>query len=696
MAGKHSQTESMLVKGEDLDRMLALAGEVIIASSSQQLMSRALQKTSDDKKLLNKEILDEAKDLASSTSLLSSDLHRLVQSIRTVDLKDMGFRSRRLVRDVSRKTGKVVQFKIIGEDIAIDKAIVEQLHDPVAHQIRNAVDHGIEDVRTRAKNGKPEEGHVILRAYNTDQETFIEIEDDGAGIDMEALYRKGIADGIISENEPFNEETALEIMCFPGFSISEEISKISGRGVGMDVVKNHIDKLGGVVSLETEAGRGTTFTFRVPLASAVNIVDALVVKAGENIFAFPISSVVASISLPRKEISSTLKKGTMVKYLGNLLPLHNLKILLNREDDETGWLDKDAIHILIVEHKGKKIGLAVSEFLAPQKLVIIPFNELISVTGMVGTTILGGGQLGFIMDIPAVIELAMDKKGEAVIKRAVEGKDKKGEEEFESAEPTEIEQDDRRIESEDQAAVRQEYIVELKKLLPELNEYVFALESDPTDEGRINGAFRLFHTIKGNLIMMGLPKGGETVHSVESVLDQVRGQKLQVSPEVMDIIMDGVSYIEDVVRNAEDDSWEEKAAEDVIERSLKLLPEITFDRKEVVDVASAEVGLSHESEYRIQMHRRNRTPLYQIYMEFEPDGQPSFLVACLIYKRICEVGDVLGTVPFLGDIEKGMMTGKIKLLFASGLDSTLLEESLKELFTIHYNATLMEFRSVRY
>lgn len=698
--GKHS--ESMLVRGEDLDRLLLLAGEVIIASSNQGLVYKSLQALLDKNSPVDPETLNDSKDLASSTSLLSSDLHKLVQTIRTVDLKDMGFRARRLVRDLSRKTGKLINFEVIGEETTIDKAIVDKLYDPISHQLRNAVDHGIEDIQTRTRKGKPKEGRIILNAYNTEQETVIEIKDDGAGIPMDALHKKAVEEGILSEGDPITEEIVLDIMCTPGFTTSETVSKISGRGVGMDVVRNHIDDLGGTISFKTEPGKGTTFTFRIPLASAVNIVDALVVRADKNIFAFPISNVVASIAVAKDEISSALEKGKMVKYLDNLLPLHSLSNVLEKRFDEIDCGDNnETIPILIIEHKGKKIALTVSEFLAPQKLVIIPFDESISVTGLVGSTILGGRKLGYIVDVPSLISSAMGKEVRDVTIKLKE-KDSEQIEDIETSvepEPSKVKvsSDEKYyIHTEDASAVKQEFIAELEKLLPELNEIVFALESDPSDNEKINAAFRLFHTIKGNLIMMGLPKGGETIHCIESVLDNTRTHKLKVTPELMDIIMDGVSYIEDVVQKLKADTFEDEAAQDILERSAELLPKESFDQKEITDVASEEIKLTHESQYRALMHRKNKSQFYRIYIEFDSGSQPSFLVACLIYKRICDVGDVLGTMPFLSDIEKGMMDGKIKLLFTSNCEPDLLEDALKDLLTKHYGARLVNLTSVSY
>ena len=695
---KHS--ESMLVRGEDLDQLLLLAGEVIIASSNQGLVHKSLQTTFDKSSALDPETLDASKDLDASTSLLSSDLHRLVQSIRTVNLKDMRFRARRLVRDLSRKTGKPINFEVIGEETTIDKAIVDKLYDPVSHQLRNAVDHGIEDNRTRIRNGKPKEGRIIFHAYNTEQETVIEIKDDGAGIPMDALRRKGIEEGVLNDGDAFTEEMALELMCTPGFTTSETVSKISGRGVGMDVVRNHIDGLGGMISFKTESGKGTTFAFRIPLASAVNIVDALVVGAGENIFAFPISNVVASIALAKEEILSALEEGKMVKHLGNLLPLHSLNHILDKRFAGIGTADNEGtVPVLIIEHKGRRIALTVSEFLAPQKLVIIPFDESISVTGLVGSTILGGRKLGFIVDVPSLIGLAMDEEVRDITKKLkrrdteqIEGMDTGG-----NPEPTETEAaPDESYLSENVLAVRKEFIGELEKLFPELNESVFALESDPSDNERVNAAFRLFHTIKGNFIMMGLPKGGETIHCIESILDNTRSRNIEVTPELMDIIMDGVSYIEDGVQKMKTGTWEDKAAEDIVERSAALLPKQRFDQKEIIDVASSEIKLTHESEYRALMHRKNKSQFYRIYIEFDSGGQPSFLVACLIYKRLCDVGDVLGTVPLLSDMEKGMMDGKIKLLFTSNYDHDFLEKTLKDLFTKHYGARLVNLESTGY
>ncbi|VAX38152.1 Signal transduction histidine kinase CheA [hydrothermal vent metagenome] len=696
MSKQPQQSENMLVRSEDLDKLLTLAGEVIIVSSNQGVLSQEIQNFYDKNKKVDAEILSSAKDMSSSTALLSSDLHHLVQSIRTVDLKDLGFRFRRLVRNTSRTTGKPIHFEVIGDETTIDKAIVERLYDPISHQLRNAIDHGIEDMQTRLRNDKTEEGQVKLTFYNTEQETFIEIADDGAGINMESLRKKGIENGVVSSGETFTEETALRVMCAPGMSTAETISEVSGRGVGMDVVKNYIDSLGGSVSFITESSKGSTFTFRIPLLSAVNIVDALVVKAEQYIYAFPISNVVASISVEADQIKTPMEEGDMIEHLGDFLSLYDLSKLLNRQPSQRVSKEKEFINILIIEHKTSRIALVISEFLAPQKLVIIPFDEKFSVCGLVGSTILGARQLGFIIDVPSLIDLSRGKeiKTEGNKEQAsMVGEPPEVLEDVLKVKQDEFPNEASSSEQED-ASLQQAFIGELERLCMELNQTVFTLESNPGDQDCLNAAFRLFHTIKGNLIMMGFGKGGDTVHSVESVLDYIRMDNKEVTPEIMDIIMDGVSYIEELTQQTKAATWTDHVSEEIIQKSGAILPAKTFEQEEVGDVSTAEIKLSHEAAYRAAYHRRNKKHFYRMYIEFDAGVQPSFLVACLIYKRISELGDVLGTVPLLADIEKGMMEGKVKFLFASDFSFDNLEKGLKDLLIEHYGATLVKLKSV--
>lgn len=704
MAEKHGQAENMLVKLENLDQLLTLAGEVIITSSNLDLTYKHLQQLHDKKTPVGRETVEGAKDLASTSAIISSNLHHLVQAIRTVDLTDLSFRTRRLVRDIARKTGKRVRFEFEGESTTVDKTIVEKLYDPISHQLRNAIDHGIEDTLTRQRAGKPEEGVISLRASNSENETFIEIEDDGKGVDLQALRHKAISMGIIAREDPFTEDDALEIMCMPGVSTTAAVSEVSGRGVGMDVVREQITGMGGVVTFRSTPGKGSLFTFRVPLISAVNILDALVVRSGNYFFAFPINSVVTTISVDRKELHTTLQKGEMIQYLGHLLPLYSLNEVIDKGPlaDEGGL-----VQVLVVDHKGFTIALKISEFFSPQKLVIIPFNGALTVDGLSGTTILGGRKLGFIIDVPSLIDRAIGKRGVRGLRKSAEPKKR------ESAAATEVSAaaaeggaeaehhaaatkpaaraEAGGIRAEDAAAATQEFIVEIEKLMPSLNEALFALESDPANAEHINKAFRMYHTIKGNFIMIGFAKGGATIHSVESVLDRVRGGKAPMSAEVMDILMDGVAYIEEVVRSSKAGQWTDQASTAILEASAKILPEEKPQLRRETDVTAETVQLSHEAWYRANKYKKEMIPTYMTYIEFDPGSQPPFLVACLIYKRFTEIGDVLGTVPPLEDIEKGHMHGKLKVLFSSAVEAGILEESLVRILTRHYGAQSVKF-----
>ncbi|MDH5542898.1 MAG: ATP-binding protein [Nitrospinota bacterium] len=702
-------SENLLVKVENLDKLLTLAGEVIISSSNLGNTYKNLQALYDSKKPVNRDTVEVMGDLSAATADISSELHHLVQAIRTVSLKDLSFRTRRLVRDISRKTGKRVNFEFEGEETTVDKTIVENLYDPISHQLRNAIDHGIEDSEERKKKGKPEEGLVVIRVSNSENETIIDIEDDGAGIDLERLRKKAIELGRVNESDNFTEGMALDIMCMAGVSTAEVVSEVSGRGVGMDVVRSMLSNLGGSISFKTEKDKGSTFTFRVPLVSAVNIVDALVIRSGKHMFAFPISTVAASMSVPKKQINSTLGKGEMVHYLDKLLPLHNLNKLL---DGTVVEHEGENLPVLVLEHKKEWIALSISEFLSPQKLVIIPFNGALEVEGISGTTILGGRSLGFIVDVNSLIARATGKgrrhhlslaeaesaAGKALKKGRLETQAVKVEKHAEVADeaamadkrPEAAARREIEIQEEPQIENVTEFILEIEKLVPQLNESIFALEKNPGDMETINLAFRLFHTIKGNLIMIGYSKGGQTVHAVESVLDYARGKKIDISPEMMDILMDGVSYIEDLVRKGKAGAWQDEVSQHVLEASARVLPEQKVEKKEVGDVVTAEIGLSHESSYRMNNYRKLKTPFYNCYVEFDSGRQPPFLVACLIYKRISEVGDVLGTVPPLEDIENGIMEGKFKLLFASSREPEKAEKFLYSVLTRHYGATIVK------
>lgn len=707
MSNPSTQSESMLVRSENLDQLLVLAGEVIIASSNLGMIYRNIQHLYDRRQSVNKETLDSLKDLSGSTTDISSNLHHLVQAIRTVDMKDVCFRAKRLTRDMARRTGKRIRFDVSGEDTVVDKSIVEKLYDPIEHQLRNAIDHGIEDAASRAAAGKPEEGVIRLSIFNTERETFIEIEDDGAGLDMDALRRKAIDAGTIQDGEPFTEEDAIEVMCAPGVSTARTVSEISGRGVGMDVVRSRINELGGTISFQTKRGTGTSFTFRVPLVSAVNIVDALVVGAGETFYAFPISAVIATTALPNDTIHSAFGKGESITYLDHLLPLFDLSAILGCAPQRP----LEDVPILIVEHKENRVAFKVDEFLAPQKLVIIPIQDTLPIPEFSGATILGGRKLGMIVNVPALINRALDRRA-ATLTGATKTEAEEGDSQkkSESATPVRTGQstqheigaapesavkttqpDDDQPPTERQPTETREFLLEIERLLPAINEALFSLESNPNSRDPLNQAFRLLHTVKGNFMMIGMPLSGTTIHSVESLLDRIRKTSLPVTPEIMDVLMDGASFIEEAVRGALSGAWTDRSGDDIQEQAKQMLHEIAPPETDQ-DPDSNEIVLSHEAAYRLVIHRKRLTPTYLCHVEFNAGPQPAFLVASLLYRRFCDLGDVLGTNPNLDTLEKGRCNNIFRVLFASTQPIEFLEKTLNSLLREHYGATMIDLK----
>ena len=696
MTDKTAQSESMLVRSENLDQLLILAGDVIIASSNLGSAYQNLQNLYDHREAVTKETLESIKDLATSTTDISSNLHHLVQDIRTVDMKDLCFRAKRLVRDLARKTGKRVRFDVQGESTVVDKSIIEKLYDPIEHQLRNAVDHGIEDAAAREAAGKPGEGVIRLNIFNTERETFIEIEDDGAGLDMEALRRKAVAAGAIQDGDPFTEEDALEIMCAPGVSTARLVTQVSGRGVGMDVVRSRLHELGGVMAFTTARGQGTRFTFRVPLVSAVNIVDALVVNAADTMYAFPISAVVATASIERSAVHSTFGRGESITYLNELLPFFELATILGC----TASKRNDAnVSVLIIEHKENRIAFCVDAFLAPQKLVVIPIQETLPVSEFSGATIMGGRKLGFIVNVSGIITRALNRKS-----AVLPGSDPAAASSADAPEtsrhllheqPEQIAQAQEETEAlpqpERSPSEHREFLLEIERLIPALNEALFSLESNPQAGDPVNLAFRLFHTIKGNFMMIGLPTGGATIHSVESVLDRVRNSQQPATPEIMDILMDGASFIEEAVRASLAGTWTDQAGADIEERATVILNAMA-PPEQFQTADSDEIVLSHEAAYRAVIHRKRRVPLYLCLVEFDSGPQPAFLIASLIYRRFCDFGDVLGTRPSLPEIEKGFCKDRLRVRFASALPQKTMEQALTKLLREHYGATTVSLQ----
>jgi two-component system chemotaxis sensor kinase CheA len=314
----------------------------------------------------------------------------------------------RLVRDLAKKSGKKVEFVMSGEDTELDKTVVDNIGDPLIHMIRNSVDHGIEEnPRKRLEAGKDEVGHVHLRAYHKGGNIYIEVQDDGRGLDRAAILAKAIERGLIREGENVSDREIYNQIFHPGFSTAKRITDVSGRGVGMDVVKRSIEGLRGQVDIMSEPGMGTIFTIRLPLTLA--IIDGMVIRVGKDRYIVPTLSVVQSIRPDAGNLSSVLNRGAMLSVQDRLIPLFQVARLFDIEgaveDPLTGT-------VVVVEDNGKQTGLLVDELLGQQQIVIKPLGDLLQGTpGLSGGAIMPDGKVGLILDVAGLVRLATSGEG---------------------------------------------------------------------------------------------------------------------------------------------------------------------------------------------------------------------------------------------------------------------------------------------
>ncbi|MDR3541388.1 MAG: chemotaxis protein CheA [Desulfosporosinus sp.] len=330
---------------------------------------------------------------------LMNDLQESVMRLRMVAIGTVFARFPRLVRDLAKKTGKEIDLVLKGEDTELDKTVVEVIGDPLMHLIRNAVDHGIESPEARRAAGKPEAGTITLDAYHEGNHIAILISDDGSGLPLEKIRNIAVAKGLIGEREELSERDISNLIFLPGFSTADTVTDISGRGVGMDVVKKALNNLGGMVDITTRKGKGSTFTIRLPLTLA--IIQALLVEVGEEIYAVPLSSVLETLLVNRVEIK-TVGGLPMVQLRGNTLPLISLQEKFGLPVPETV---SGEVFVVVVGFGDKALGLIVDELRGQQEVVIKSLGDFLNnLPGIAGATILGDGKVTLILDIGSLIQ----------------------------------------------------------------------------------------------------------------------------------------------------------------------------------------------------------------------------------------------------------------------------------------------------
>ncbi len=374
-----------------LDTLINMVGELVIAQS---MVSQDPSVTNDEGSRLGRNV--------SHASKIIRELQDLTMSLRMVPLKGVFQKMNRLVRDLGRKSGKTVKLVTEGEETEIDRTMVEALNDPLLHMIRNSVDHGVESADVRTAAGKNPTGTVRLRAYHSAGNVVIELIDDGKGIDRERVMAKAIERGLVDAGRELTDSEVFNLIFQPGFSTAAKITDVSGRGVGMDVVKRGIDALRGRIEVTSTPGVGSTFSMRLPLTMA--IADGMLVRVGDERYILPTVSIEQSFRPKAGAISTVVGAGEVVMLRGDLLPVFRLGALYDVTDAVT---DPGDALLIVIESQGKRCALMVDELLGQQQVVIKTLGESFgNIPGVSGAAILGDGNVGLILDAGGLLNLA--------------------------------------------------------------------------------------------------------------------------------------------------------------------------------------------------------------------------------------------------------------------------------------------------
>lgn len=383
-----SANKTIRVNIERLDMLMNLFEELVVDRGRLEQISRELNHP-------------ELHETVERMSRISSDLQNIILNMRMVPVETVFNRFPRMVRQLARELGKKVKLEIIGAETELDRTVIDEIGDPLVHLLRNAIDHGIETPDVRRANGKPEEGTVKLKAYHSGNHVFIEIEDDGAGINRDKVLQKAMDKGVISQQNAANltDRQVYELIFAPGFSTADKISDISGRGVGLDVVKSTIESLGGTVTVDSEEGKGSIFSIQLPLT--LSIISVLLVEIQQEKYAIPLSSIIETAIIKKEDIFHAHNQ-QVIDFRGKVVPLLFLKEIF---EVPTMTEEEEFVSVVIVRKGEKMAGLVVDSFIGQQEVVLKSLgNYLTSVFAISGATILGDGQVALIIDCNALIK----------------------------------------------------------------------------------------------------------------------------------------------------------------------------------------------------------------------------------------------------------------------------------------------------
>ncbi|WP_409292312.1 chemotaxis protein CheW [Peribacillus sp. SCS-37] len=381
-------SKTIRVNIERLDILMNLFEELVIDRGRLEQISKEVNN-------------GELSETVERMSRISGDLQNIILNMRMVPVDTVFSRFPKMVRQLARELDKKIHLEIIGADTELDRTVIDEIGDPLVHLIRNALDHGIEMPETRKKNGKNEEGTVTLKAYHSGNHVFIEIEDDGGGMSRQKILQKAISKGIVTEQtaELMTDKQVYDLIFASGFSTAEIISDISGRGVGLDVVRNTIESLGGTVAIDSREGIGSAFSIQLPLT--LSIISVMLVEVQEEKYAIPLSSIIETAIIKKSEIL-TAHNQKVIDFRGKVVPVIFLKDVFNVPET----VEQDEYYSLVIVRKGERMaGLVVDQFIGQQEIVLKSLGAYLqSVFAISGATILGDGQVALIVDCNALIK----------------------------------------------------------------------------------------------------------------------------------------------------------------------------------------------------------------------------------------------------------------------------------------------------
>jgi two-component system chemotaxis sensor kinase CheA len=387
-----------------IDGLINMVGELVITQSMLSMLGDEFS-------------MDKLERLQEGLIQLERHTRELQESVMQVRMLPISFtfsRFPRLVHDLSSKMGKKIELKMTGENTEVDKTVIEKIGDPLVHLVRNSLDHGIEMPDERIAAGKPETGVINLNAYHKGGNIIIEIRDDGKGLNKSKIEKKAIEKGLIDSEHNLSDRQIYELIFQPGFSTAEAVSDISGRGVGMDVVRKNINELGGNIEIESEPGKGSAIIIRLPLTLA--ILDGQTVKVADETYIVPLVSIIESIQVKEDQVKRVVGRGETFKLRDEYLPILRLHELFNIENPKATRLEEGLL--VVVEGDGRHCGLFVDDLLGQQQVVIKSLEANYQrVEGISGATILGDGSVSLILDIPGLLRLA-DRIDEEALKRS--------------------------------------------------------------------------------------------------------------------------------------------------------------------------------------------------------------------------------------------------------------------------------------